>query len=126
MLLTGQHLICAGVKETGSPPAMALSFITGMKTQFYILLSLKTPRGFVDYGQYFFGDDRGTAYELFGQLKGHQNLKDSCLLHIYLMETVDELPVKVKTICCTLDELAYNCKLIAREVFRLKNVEEME
>jgi hypothetical protein len=97
-----------------------------MKTEFSILLSLKTPRGFVDYGQYFFGDDRGTAYELFSQLKGYQNLKDSCLLHIDLMETVDELPVKVKTICCTLHELAYNCKLIAKEIFRLKNLEEMQ
>jgi hypothetical protein len=67
-----------------------------MKTKFYILLSLKTPRGFVDYGQYFFGDDRGTAYELFSQLKVKENLKDSCLLHIDLMETVDELPIKSK------------------------------
>lgn len=94
-----------------------------MKTQFYILLSLKTPRGFADYGQYFFSDDREAAYELFGQLKGCRDIKDSCLLHIDLMETVNELPVKIKTICCTLDELAYNCKLIARETFRLKNLE---
>jgi hypothetical protein len=41
------------------------------------------------------------------------------------METVNELPVKIKTICCTLDELGHNCKLIARETFRLKNLEEM-
>ena len=96
-----------------------------MKTQFYILLSLKTAQGFVDYGQYFFGDDREAAYELFRQLKGSPDLKDSCLLHIDLMETVDELPVKIRTICCTLEELGSNCKLIAREMFRLKNLEEM-
>lgn len=94
-----------------------------MNTQFYILLSLKTPLGFVDYGQYFFGDDRRAAYELFGQLKGSPDIKDSCLLHIDLMETVDELPVKIKTICCTLEELGCNCKLITRETFRLKNLE---
>jgi len=97
-----------------------------MKTQFYILLSLKTPHGFVDYGQYFFGDDRDNAYALFDQLEGDKNIKESCILHIDLMETAGELPVKIKTICCTLDELAYNCKLIAREVFRLKSLEEME
>ncbi len=96
-----------------------------MKTQFYIMLSLKTPQGFVDYGQYFFGDDREAAYELFTQLKGSKYISDNCLLHIDLMETVDELPVKIKTICCTLEELAYNCKLIAREIFRLKNLEEI-
>lgn len=96
-----------------------------METQFYILLSLKTPHGFADYGQYFFGNDRGAAYELFRQLKGSEDLQDNCLLHIDLMETADELPVKIKTICCTLEELAFNCKLIARDIFRLKNLEEM-
>lgn len=97
-----------------------------MKTQFYILLSLKTPLGFVDYGQYFFGDDREAANRLFRQLKGDENMKPSYLLHIDLMETVEELPVKIKTICCTLEELGANCKLIAREIFRLKNLKEMD
>ncbi|TSJ36530.1 hypothetical protein FO440_22125 [Mucilaginibacter corticis] len=96
-----------------------------MKTRFYILLSLKTPQGFTDYGQYFFGNDRDVAYGLFAQLKGSADMKDNCLLHIDLMETVNELPVRIKTICCTLDELGANCKLIAREVFRLKNLKEM-
>ena len=96
-----------------------------METQFYILLSLKTPQGYADYGQYFFGNDREAAYGLFGQLKGSADLKENCMLHIDLMETVNELPVKIKTICCTLEELALNCKLIAREMFRLKNLEEM-
>jgi len=97
-----------------------------METQFYILLSLKTPQGFVDYGRYFFGNDREAAYGLFAQLKGDERLIKGCLLHIDLMETVDELPVKIKTICCTLEELGANCKLIAREIFRLKNLEEMK
>ncbi|MES2275193.1 MAG: hypothetical protein V4592_04170 [Bacteroidota bacterium] len=97
-----------------------------METQFYILLSLKTPKGFVDYGQYFFGNDREAAYGLFAQLKGESKLKDSALLHIDLMETVNGLPVRIRTICCTLEELGSNSKLIAREIFRLKNLEEMD
>lgn len=100
-------------------------FTLAMETQFYILLSLKTPQGFADYGQYFFGDDRGAAYELFGQLRGSDELKPACQLHIDLMETVNGLPVQIKTKCCTLEELGQNCKLIAREIFRLKNLEEM-
>jgi hypothetical protein len=95
-------------------------FMTAMETQFYILLSLKTPRGFVDYGQYFFGDDREAAYELFRQLKGDKQIHEGVPLHIDLMETVNELPVKINSICCTLEELGANCKLIAREIFRLK------
>jgi hypothetical protein len=96
-----------------------------METQFYIILSLKTNKGFVDYGQYFFGDDREAAYQLFDQLKGDQTITGSALLHLDLMETVGQLPVKIKTLSCTLDELGNNCKLIAREMFRLKNLEEM-
>lgn len=94
-----------------------------METQFYILLSLKTKQGFVNYGQYFLGDDRSAANELFDQLKGDRDL--AAPLHIDLMETVAELPVRIKTICCSLDELGANCKLITRELFRLKNLEEM-
>jgi hypothetical protein len=96
-----------------------------MKTQFYILLSLKTPKGFADYGQYFLGDDREAASLLFARLKGSKDITDPAVLHIDLMETVNELPIKIKTICCTLEELGVNCKLIAREIFRLKNLEEM-
>jgi len=96
-----------------------------METQFYILLSLKTTNGFVHYGQYFFGDDRQAAGQLFDQMKGSRELRDTALLHIDLMETVAELPVKIKTVCCTLDELCDNLKLITRELFRLKNLKEM-
>jgi len=96
-----------------------------MKTQFYILLSLKTPHGFINYGQYFFGDQLTDAEMLFDQLKGTSTPPDHTILHIDLMETVNELPVKIKTIGCTLDELCENSKLIAREMFRLKNLKEI-
>lgn len=97
-----------------------------MKTNFYIILSLKTLTGFERYGQYDFGHDREAAYLLFETLKGDPNLDEHSLLHIDLMETVNELPVKIKTICCTLDELACNSKLIAREIFRQKNLKSYE
>ena len=95
-----------------------------MKTLFYILLSLKTPEGFEAYGQYLFGDEWQAAYGLFGQLKGSDKIPDQAVFHIDLMETIDDLPVKIKTISCTLDELGWNSRLIAREIFRLKNLKE--
>ncbi len=97
-----------------------------MNSRYYILLSLKTPTGFDTYGQYFLGDHRQIAEELFNQLEGSRENVHGALLHIDMMETVDELPVKIKTIGCTLDQLAHNTKLIAREIFKLKNLEEME
>lgn len=95
-----------------------------METQFYILLSLKTPEGFDTYGQYFFGNDREAAEVLFHSLSGNRDSDTTALLHIDLMETVDELPVKIRSVSCTLDELGHNTKIIARETFRRKNLKE--
>lgn len=97
-----------------------------METQFYILLSLKTTNGFENYGQYFLGDDREAARGLFDSLSGSPILRDTALLHIDLMETVNDLPVRIKTVCCNLEELGYNCKLISRGIFRLKNLKTYE
>jgi hypothetical protein len=42
------------------------------------------------------------------------------------MELESGFPLKVKTICSTLDQLAINSKLITKTVFRLKNLKEFE
>ena len=97
-----------------------------MESRYSILLSLKTPTGFITYGQYFLGNDWQVADELFNQLQGSSQIDGHILLHIDMMETVNELPQKIKTIGCTLDELAHNIKIIAREVFRIKNLEDMD
>jgi hypothetical protein len=60
--------------------------------------------------------------ELFSQLNGSPDFPKQNKLHIDLMETVNELPVKISTISCSLEELAANVKLITREIFRLKNL----
>lgn len=97
-----------------------------METQFYLLLSLKTTDGFENYGQYFLGDDREAAYSLFDSLRGSRHAGGPALLHIDLMETADELPLKIRSISCTLEELASNSKLIAREIFRQRNLKAFE
>lgn len=78
----------------------------------------------MNYGQYFIGNNGEAAEGLFKQLKGTSPV-DQAMLHVDLMEMVDELPVKIKTIGCTLDELCENTKLITREIFRLQNLKEI-
>jgi hypothetical protein len=95
-----------------------------METQFDLVLSLKTPKGFIDYGWYPLGSNPEFAYGLLSQMKGSDTLADSAVLHIDLVETKDGLPAKVKSLSCSLDELCENIKLISREMFRLKNLEE--
>lgn len=101
-------------------------FCRVMETQFYILLSLRTLKGFVNYAQYFIGDNREAAEGLFGRLQGTRMPADRILLHVDLMETAMGLPVKVKTIGCTLDELVDNHKTLTRAIFRNYNLDELE
>jgi hypothetical protein len=96
-----------------------------MKTTFYIVLNMKTAGGFESYGRFFIGNDRDFAYSLFSSLKGTEAVRETDVLHMDLVETIDDLPVNVKVINCTLDELSVNCRIISKEVFRLLNLDEM-
>ncbi|WP_295123464.1 hypothetical protein [uncultured Chitinophaga sp.] len=93
-----------------------------MKTRFYIQLSIKTAEGLESYGRFHIGDKRAAAVNLFGQLKGNSVIGDANYLFMELMETVDGLPFNLQLISCTLDEVAYNCRLISKEVFQLANL----
>jgi hypothetical protein len=94
-----------------------------MKTKFYILMSLQTLTGFVNYGQFWLGHDGQVASEIFNQLKDSAKDANQPMLHLDFMECVDEIPVKIKTVCCTLDDFMLNCKTIAKETFRRLNLE---
>lgn len=82
-----------------------LSFMK-MDDRFKLLLSLKTPVGFEIFGEFGIGDDRIEAKALFNSLQGEEELNALGMLHI--------------------EELAINCKLITREVFRQKNLKVYE
>ena len=59
------------------------------------------------------------AHHLFEKLKGSEELIDDCILQMDLMETKNNLPVNIKVIGCTLEELAENCKMITKEAFKI-------
>jgi hypothetical protein len=94
-----------------------------MRTTFYIVCRLRTANGFEAYGSFNLGNDREFAYDLFGKLKGRELLQETDMLNIDLMETRDGLPVNIRVISCTAEELAANCKCITREMFKLLNLE---
>jgi len=94
-----------------------------MRRQFYILLSQKNLSGYTTYGQFWLGYDRTVATEIFSQLKESKKDPGQLMLHLDFMECVDEIPVKIKTICCTLEDHAFNCNMIAKELFRTLTLE---
>lgn len=78
------------------------------------------------FGEFGIGDDPLAAAVLFDSLQGNEAPSGMALLHVDLIEKDGLLPVKVRTKCCCLDELAVNCKLVTREVFRQKNLKAYE
>jgi len=89
-----------------------------MNSNFDILISFRTPSAFKICGQYFLGRDSNFAERVFAGLAGREDNSDQAVLHLDLIETKDDIPVKVKTIGCKLSELGDNCQHITRELFR--------
>ncbi|HEY4198286.1 MAG TPA: hypothetical protein VGM63_22250 [Mucilaginibacter sp.] len=96
-----------------------------MKTNFYIVLNLKTVNGFERYSRFYVGNDRDFAYNLFAKMQGSENIREEDILHLDLMETVNGLPFNLKVLNCTLAELGENCKIITKEIFKHTNLDEI-
>jgi hypothetical protein len=91
---------------------------------FYILISIRTREGFESFGKYNLGNNRKTATAIFRQLKGSPDVDQT--MSMELEETVNGLPVNLQMLACTLEELAYNTKIIVKETFRLLNLKEIK
>ncbi|HEX6181401.1 MAG TPA: hypothetical protein VFZ47_09150 [Chitinophagaceae bacterium] len=96
-----------------------------MTTRFYIVLNVKTSSGPESFGRFFIGNNRERAYEVFKQMQGTE-VDEKNVLYLDFMETVDGLPVNLTMITCTLNQLAENCKILTKEVFKLFNLERNE
>ena len=91
------------------------------ETTFSIILNTKTAGGVEIIGKFFIGNNPRTADKIFRSLKGNDEMSDKTVLSLELMETVNGLPVNIKMISCTLEELSENCRIITKEVFKLIN-----
>ena len=95
-----------------------------MDTKFYILLNMKTFTGPESFAQFFIGNNKAAAQAIFRKLKGTSDVDERNVLYLEFMETADGLPVNLDMISCTLEQLAENCKLITKEIFKINNLEE--
>jgi hypothetical protein len=93
-----------------------------VQNSFYILLNIRTPEGFETFGKFNLGNKREVALEIYKQLKGTTAVDENTILTMDLMETVNGLPLNVQIRGCTLDELAWNCKILTKETFKLHNL----
>ncbi|HUQ64532.1 MAG TPA: hypothetical protein VM101_00130 [Flavitalea sp.] len=80
---------------------------------------MKTPDGWEPFAKFFIGNLAEEARDIFSMLKGAKTLEDKYPLTIDFMETIDELPVNLDMINCSLSQLAENTIIITKELFRL-------
>lgn len=90
-----------------------------METSFYIIFNIKTPKGFESYARFYIGNHEELAHLLFEKLKGSDEEIEQCILQMDLIETRNNLPVYIKVIGCTLEQIAENCKVITKEAFKI-------
>jgi hypothetical protein len=94
-------------------------------SKYYIVLNIKTGSDYYCFGKFFLGSDVNLADNIFRKLKGNKKVDKNTLLYLELIETKNELPQNIQMISCTLDELAENCKIITKETFKFRNIQEM-
>lgn len=87
-----------------------------------MLLSIRTGNGFESFGKFNVGHNRKVAAAIFSQLKGDSVVDEKTILTIDLVETVNDLPLNLQILACTLDELTYNCRIITKETFKRLNL----
>jgi len=94
-----------------------------METTYYMVLDMKTIRGFETIGRFNIGNNSHFAHTVFNQLEGSRAVSESNILHLDFVEMRDGLPVNLNMISCTLDQLSENFKTITRETFKQYNLE---
>ena len=90
-----------------------------METQFYILISLKKENDPESFARFFIGNNREHAYRIFRRLKSTGEISEKDILYLEFMETRENLPVNLEMISCNLSQLAENCKIITKEIFKM-------
>ncbi|QEC42313.1 hypothetical protein [Pseudobacter ginsenosidimutans] len=94
-----------------------------MEQNFYIMIHLKVKGELQTIGKFYIGNKQPKAYALFKKLKGNSAADGTEVLFMELTETRSELPVNIKMISCTLDELSGNCRTITKEIFKWNNMD---
>ncbi|NML23102.1 hypothetical protein HHL16_19650 [Pseudoflavitalea sp. G-6-1-2] len=89
-----------------------------MAQQFFIIIHIRIKGELQSFGKFDLGSNKEAAYDLFSQLKGNSNSDNGNVLFMELTETVNNLPANIRILSCTLDQLAANCRTIAKQLFR--------
>ncbi|HSD08308.1 hypothetical protein [Flavobacterium sp.] len=95
-----------------------------MEHLFLISFNIKTPSGFESYVTFNLGEKGDKAKAIFDMLNGSLELSDKTILTMDFTEMKDGIPLPIKMLDCTLDQVIDNTKIITRELFKNLNLDE--
>ena len=95
-----------------------------MESKYTIVISVRTLHGMLEIGSFFPGTDVEFAHNVFNSLKGDITSQEDAVIRIDLEKKEEGiLPRRQKSISCTLDQYAENCKIITRDIFKYFTLE---
>ncbi len=94
-----------------------------MRTKYRISLNMRTASGMETVGCFYLGNDRAFAENTFGLLQGSEQVSEQTLLCMELTNLIGEVPLPLTIRHCTLEQLACNTRILARELFKQRSLE---
>lgn len=92
-----------------------------MQPAYYITVWVKAQDDYDQIARVCLGNDRAFAVSLFQGLRCSKQIRNSELLQLDLVESISEVPVTIDIIACTLEQYAYNSRLLAMELLKRHN-----
>lgn len=97
---------------------MALLLFKIMETRYEISLNMKTLKGMETYGCFSLGMDEGFARSVFGLMKGEDLVSSGSVITVDLIKREAGVPFPLGLRHCSYEQLAYNVKVITKELFK--------
>lgn len=95
-----------------------------METSFEISLNMKTIKGLETYASFYLGRNEKFAKGLFDLMQGEREIKENSVISMDLTKRQNGIPYPISILHCNWEHLAYNTKIITKEVFKELNLEQ--
>jgi hypothetical protein len=94
-----------------------------MENSYKISLNMKTHKGLQTYASFYLGSDEKFAKHLFEQMQGEREIKINSVISMDLIKQHNGIPLPISILHCNWEHLAFNTKIITKELFKELNLE---
>jgi hypothetical protein len=94
-----------------------------METSYEISLNMKTTKGLEAYASFYLGPNEKFAKDLFNLMLGEREIKENSVISMDLTKRHKGFPYPMSILHCNWEHLAFNTKIITKEIFKELNLE---